>query len=544
VVFYCKYAGYPLRLYNVFAINSFIEETSNHRTMKTIQLTILSLFLPFTFFAQTLTGLWVGEVKNDSTTIRKDQSFEIVLTQYKDKVYGYSRSTFIVNDSLFYIVKRVKGTIEGDVCEVTDDEIVSYNFKGRLNKGVKMVSTFHFDHNDSVWRMDGDWKTNKTKKYYSVSGKIELAQEKDLAKSKIFPHLEELSLADDVAFYKEYKKTPEPAAIVKQQIKENKTDPVTKEVKSAVVSVKETKQADIVQTKQAPASSKKEQAAATDEKPKLVYVNNDRKKDSVTIVQTKTEPAIQTKQPVNTIKKEHPIIEEKPIVATIKNNKKDSVAVVQAKPNGVTEINQPVNDSKNNPVIKEEKISEKPKPLRSGPVVIAKPVEQKKEPVIEAAKPETKNQEPVSAAVAPKEKDKQQPVSIFEETKPSVSTTAAVFVAERKIVAPQVVMFKSDSLELALYDNGEVDGDTVSVLLNGEIILAKQGLKVSAIKKTIYMPAGTNDSMTLVLYAENLGKYPPNTGLLVIRDGDETYQVRFSADLQQNAAIVFKRKRN
>jgi hypothetical protein len=120
---------------------------------------------------------------------------------------------------------------------------------------------------------------------------------------------------------------------------------------------------------------------------------------------------------------------------------------------------------------------------------------------------------------------------------------AAAQVSERKVAPPQIVNFKSDSLELALYDNGEVDGDTVSVLLNGEIILARQGLKASAIRKTIYVTRGTGDSLTLVLYAENLGKYPPNTGLLVVHDGDETYQLRFSADLQQNAAVIFRRKR-
>jgi len=62
-------------------------------------------------------------------------------------------------------------------------------------------------------------------------------------------------------------------------------------------------------------------------------------------------------------------------------------------------------------------------------------------------------------------------------------------------------------------------------------------------RKTIYIPAGKEDSLTLVLYAENLGKYPPNTGLLVVHDGEDVYQVRFSADLQQNAAVIFKRKR-
>jgi hypothetical protein len=120
--------------------------------------------------------------------------------------------------------------------------------------------------------------------------------------------------------------------------------------------------------------------------------------------------------------------------------------------------------------------------------------------------------------------------------------TAAAFIQERKMVAPQVVTFKSDSLELALYDNGEIDGDTVSILLNGEILMAKQGLKASAIRKTIYVQPGSEE-VTLVLYAENLGKYPPNTGLLVVHDGEDTYQIRFSADLQQNASVVFRRKK-
>src|SRR5690606_35085895 len=112
---------------------------------------------------------------------------------------------------------------------------------------------------------------------------------------------------------------------------------------------------------------------------------------------------------------------------------------------------------------------------------------------------------------------------------------------ERKLASPHIVHFTSDSLVLALYDNGEIDGDTVSVSLNGVMILEKQGLKTAALKKTIPVPSGT-DEMTMILFAENLGKYPPNTGLLVVRDGDNVYQVHFSADLTQNAAIIFRRK--
>jgi hypothetical protein len=172
------------------------------------------------------------------------------------------------------------------------------------------------------------------------------------------------------------------------------------------------------------------------------------------------------------------------------------------------------------------------------------------EPVAKAEKPVEKKEPPVTA-----KKDKTEKITTPPSTKPAeaakeataittvVSTAPAALVKERSAGTPQIVTFRSDSLVLALYDNGEVDGDTVSLLLNGEIIIAKQMLKTSALKKTIYLPAGTDES-TLTLYAENLGKYPPNTGLLVIHDGEETYQLRFSADLQQNASIIFRRKKN
>ncbi|HEX7846076.1 MAG TPA: hypothetical protein VF476_09785, partial [Chitinophagaceae bacterium] len=120
---------------------------------------------------------------------------------------------------------------------------------------------------------------------------------------------------------------------------------------------------------------------------------------------------------------------------------------------------------------------------------------------------------------------------------------AASHINERKTDAQQTVEFRADSIVIAVYDNGEIDGDTVSVLLNGEVVVAKQGLKASASKKTIYLPSVGDQEFSLVLYAENLGKYPPNTGLLVIYDGEDRHYVRFSADLQKNAGVVLRRKK-
>lgn len=163
--------------------------------------------------------------------------------------------------------------------------------------------------------------------------------------------------------------------------------------------------------------------------------------------------------------------------------------------------------------------------------------------------------EPIVAVVAPvkKEKPAKEPRPV--KTEPVVTKTEpvkipvpkvfvpAADVAKRTIETIQSVYYKSDSLVLTLYDNGEVDGDTVSVLMNGVVIMPMQGLSTKAIRKTIYITKDTPDSIQLIMYAENLGSIPPNTGLLVVHDGEDIYEIRFSGDYQKNAAIVFRRKK-
>lgn len=178
------------------------------------------------------------------------------------------------------------------------------------------------------------------------------------------------------------------------------------------------------------------------------------------------------------------------------------------------------------------------------PVTVGKPiVTDPEEPVLEKI-----NGTPVSVASAEKKPagkpqtivgSSVNPVSV---NKPLIAYEPAADVNERRLEMVETVFFKSDSLQLTLYDNGEVDGDTVSVLINGKLVMPKQGLSTKAIRKTIFLPPGT-DSLQLVMYAENLGSIPPNTGLLVVQDGGAVYEIRFSADMNKNSAIVFRRKK-
>ncbi len=162
------------------------------------------------------------------------------------------------------------------------------------------------------------------------------------------------------------------------------------------------------------------------------------------------------------------------------------------------------------------------------------PPDKKAEPVV------VKKQDTVKPAVAVAKKPK---VARAEKPAEPVVVQAAADFNKRKTTSIRSVFYESDSLLLTLYDNGEIDGDTVSVLMNGKVIIPRQGLNTKPNSKTIYINNDTPDSMLLEMYAENLGSIPPNTGLLIVHDGEKEYEVFFTADLETNAAIILRRKK-
>jgi len=144
-----------------------------------------------------------------------------------------------------------------------------------------------------------------------------------------------------------------------------------------------------------------------------------------------------------------------------------------------------------------------------------------------------------------KKEEKTEAIAVAEKTTagpiPTATAVAKIPFDQRRMGAEQRVEVSSDSLVLAFYDNGVVDGDSISVYVNGEAVISGARLTTTATKKTINING--SDEVRLVLVAENMGSIPPNTGLLSIMDGDTRYQVNFSADMQTNASIVIRRKK-
>jgi len=96
----------------------------------------------------------------------------------------------------------------------------------------------------------------------------------------------------------------------------------------------------------------------------------------------------------------------------------------------------------------------------------------------------------------------------------------------------------SDSILLiSVFDNSYIDGDTLSLYFNGSWILYHYG--VLKMKKEIRLSLKPGTNNFLVLFANNLGKTPPNTAVISFRDGKRDHIVRLSSDLHSCSAVNF-----
>lgn len=118
-----------------------------------------------------------------------------------------------------------------------------------------------------------------------------------------------------------------------------------------------------------------------------------------------------------------------------------------------------------------------------------------------------------------------------------ISSTPLV-TRSRKNELTKTFTIKSDEIEIRLYDNGEIDDDTVSVYLNGQMILANKRLSDKPMSYKLKMNRMLPEQ-TLVMVAENMGRIPPNTSLMIVQDGDRRYQVSITSTEQKNAMVRF-----
>lgn len=121
--------------------------------------------------------------------------------------------------------------------------------------------------------------------------------------------------------------------------------------------------------------------------------------------------------------------------------------------------------------------------------------------------------------------------------KPSVKIPAIL--TQRQNDLMRTLIINTEQVIVKLYDNGEIDDDTISVYLDNQLILSKQRLTTSPLTINLKMDE-SHPEHELVMVAENLGRIPPNTSLMVVQAGDNRYEVRITSTEQKNAVVRFR----
>jgi len=113
---------------------------------------------------------------------------------------------------------------------------------------------------------------------------------------------------------------------------------------------------------------------------------------------------------------------------------------------------------------------------------------------------------------------------------------------ERENEVTNEIEVESDSLRVDVFDNGEIDGDIISLFYNKKLILFNQKLTHKSIHIDLVLDS-TLEVNEVSMFAENLGLIAPNTALLRIRDGKKVIDLRVSSNLQKNAIIRIRKKK-
>jgi hypothetical protein len=137
------------------------------------------------------------------------------------------------------------------------------------------------------------------------------------------------------------------------------------------------------------------------------------------------------------------------------------------------------------------------------------------------------------------------------ENKPVIKPVAPV-VSKKLAAIPQPIATRENrlikkieseesELTIELYDNGEIDGDTVSIYHNNELIRNRAGLSAKPVTIKLNVDA-LHPHHELVMVADNLGSIPPNTSLMIITSKTKRWEVFISSSEQKNAKIVIDLK--
>lgn len=185
-----------------------------------------------------------------------------------------------------------------------------------------------------------------------------------------------------------------------------------------------------------------------------------------------------------------------------------------------------------NPPLVNRNLPKTNNPVTTKPPVVTKPLIPKSNTGTSKTNvPPTEKIDPIEKIPTPPTKD--EPVK-----SPMVIPTPHVLkTRENELV--KTIIISDENVTVKIYDNGVIDDDTISVYLDKKLVLSQKRLTTAALSIKIKMDE-ENPDHELVMVAENLGRIPPNTSLMVVEAGTQRFEVRITSTEQKNAMVRFR----
>lgn len=104
----------------------------------------------------------------------------------------------------------------------------------------------------------------------------------------------------------------------------------------------------------------------------------------------------------------------------------------------------------------------------------------------------------------------------------------------RTLEVQKTIKTTKETIRILVWDHGTIDDDIITVYFNGKLIRNQLHLDAEKISIELDLRVGNN---YLVVYAENLGKIPPNTSSMIIKDGRFRKRIQIDSGLETSGAI-------
>ncbi|RYY27727.1 MAG: hypothetical protein EOO04_09325, partial [Chitinophagaceae bacterium] len=93
----------------------------------------------------------------------------------------------------------------------------------------------------------------------------------------------------------------------------------------------------------------------------------------------------------------------------------------------------------------------------------------------------------------------------------------------RKTVVAHTIYVDEPDVKVAFYDNGTVDGDSITVFFDNQVVVSKKGLSLNPINIDLRLEASKEHQM--IVLAETMGTIAPNTSVVIITSGKKRFEL-------------------